>query len=129
MIGFVVLAALQASQPSCEQVLGTPSDQTPITLTGVVGRDLTHNYLWISDFGCGAEKQILLFFRYEDIGATPQGRLATDAIDRADMDAIRQGRMHVPNTGLKVRAVGRVAQNSPVRQLNVERLELLEGGQ
>ena len=106
----------------------TSTEQASVTLTGFVGRDLRHNYLWISDFGCGAEQQILLFFR-DDVKATPEGRRAIEAIDSTDIEAIREGRLHVPNTGLRVRAVGHVARNSTLRQLNLESLELLESPQ
>jgi hypothetical protein len=129
VIELAFIGALQASADPCAQVLTVPQGEDSLTLTGVVGRDLRHNYLWISDFGCGADRQILLVFRYSDIRAEADGLRAIEAIEKMEMEAIRQGRLVVPDTGLRVRAVGQVSQDSILRQLNVERLELLEDAQ
>ena len=128
-MALVLAAALQSHSPSCEQLLVALGEQDLITLTGFVGRDFRHNELWISDFGCGEDRHILLYFRYDDVRDTPEGRRAIEAIEDAEMAAIREGRLHVPNTGLKVRVIGRVAQNSTLHPLNVESLELVEGSQ
>lgn len=129
MIELALMATLLASYDTCERVLTPPPGQDAITLTGNVGRDLRENRIWLRDFGCGADKSILLAFSYAEIEAEPGGLRAIEALKQLELDALQQGELHVPDTGLRFRAVGRVESDSILRVLDVEQLQLLEAGQ